>query len=882
MRKNDDGAIRKELESHLEEHAAALVALGVEQAEARRKAALALRAEAAAEACRDVRPGQWREDLRRDLQHGLRLWRRQPGFTAVVLLTLGLGIGATTLMVTLVNGVLFKALAFAHPECVVSVQEQTAAPPNATAVAEGWWNRWAVTYPNYEDLRKASRTLELGAWTRSDGIASQPGRASHVDADEVTASLFPMLGVLPAAGRNFLPQEDQRGASPVAILSAGLARARFGSAQAAVGGRVVYEGQAYSVVGVMPPGFDLQGYTTADAADIYMPLGQDPSPNLQNRGRHILGVAARLRAGATLEQAQREVEVVARRLQAAYPQTNAQRSFLVRPWRADVGDTSTTLWLLLGAAGLVLLIGCANVASLLLVRAQAREPELAMRVALGAGRGRLIRQCLAESLLFGLGGGVLGLVLAWAGLRPFLAIWPGSLPRAADVSLDWRVLALAVVASLLCGIFFGLTPAWRTRLHAVDAVLRGGGRGAAIGGARLHSGFVIAEVGLAVVLLTGAGALGAAMIRLSHLDLGVNPQNVVVGRVAMPPEVLAAPARARAAWHDVTARVRAIPGVEAAATVDTVPLREGNNPAEYWVGAVAPPERQQPTALINSVGPEYFEVMRIPLIAGRYLGERDRMGAMPAAVIDDVLARHAFGGRNPIGQQIHIGLGNDPLTIVGVVQHVRYWGPAGDDANPVRDTVYYAFDQLPDRLVRRWSQLMSIAVRTSGPPGPQVAALTSAVRGPGDDEAFYEIRTLDQLARGSLDQQRFLLLLFAAFAVIALVLAALGIYGVQAFLAARRMPEFGVRVALGASRGRLLWLVVRQSLGIVLIGIGAGVMAALVASRILRSAVAGVGAVGVPTLTAVGLLLLLGAALASLPPARRASRVDPVRTLRQE
>jgi len=882
MRRNDDRAIRKEMQSHLDEHAAGLMAQGVAPAEARRRAALALGAEAVEEACKDVRPGRWTEDLRRDLRHGLRMWRRQPGFTAVVLLTLGLGIGATTLMVTLVNGVLFKPLAFAHPERVVSVQEQTAAPPNATAVAEGWSNIWAVTFPNYEDMVRASRTLELGAWARSDGIVSQPGVASHVNADEVTASLFPVLGVRPIAGRYFLPREDQRGAAPVAIISAALARQRFGSVPAAIGGRLVYEQQAYLVVGVMPPGFDLNGYTTADAADVYLPLGQDPSPNLQNRGRHMLGVAARLRDGATLGQARRELDVVARRLQAAYPQTNAQRSFLVRPWVADVGDASTTLWLLLSAAGLVLLIACANVASLLLVRAQAREPELAMRAALGAGRGRLARQCLAESLLFGLGGGVLGLGLAGAGLRPFLAIWPGTLPRAADATLDWRVLGLAMATALLCGVFFGLAPAWRIRLQSVDAALRRGGRASAAAGARLHSGFVIAEVGLAVVLLASAGLLGSAMLRLNALNLGLNPTNVVAGRVAMPAPVLAVPARARMAWRDLTDRVRALPGVVAAATVDTVPLREGNNPASYWVGSSPPPEAQQPTALINSVGPGYFAVMRIPLLEGRVLDDRDRQGAMPAAVIDETLAQHAFGGRDPVGQQIHLGLGNDPLTIVGVVQHVRYWGPAGDDSNPVRDTVYYAFDQVPDRLVRRWSQLMSLAVRTSGPPGSMLTQIAAAVRGPAGEDAFYEIRTMSQLARGSLDQQRFLLILFAAFAGLALLLAALGIYGVQAFLAARRMAEFGVRVALGAGRGQLLWLVVRQSLGMVLIGVVAGVAVALLASRALRSAVAGIGSVSPATLAAVGLLLLLAAALASLPPARRASRVDPVRTLRQE
>ncbi|MGH9482736.1 MAG: ABC transporter permease, partial [Terriglobales bacterium] len=680
MKKNDDAAIRNEIQSHLDEHAAALVAAGVAPAAARRQAAVALGlrggVDAAEEACRDVRPGRWRDDLVRDLSYGLRLWRRHPGFAAIVLFTLGLGIGATTLMVTLVNGVLLKPLAFAHPERVVSVQEQTAASPNATALAEGWGNIWAVTYPNYMDLAASSRTLELGAWTRAGDIISAPGAAGYVNADEVTASLFPVLGVQPVAGRDFTAQDDRSGAPAVAIISARLARQRFGSASEAPGKHLTFAGAIGTVVGVMPPGFDLNGYTTAEAADIYTPLGQDTSPALQNRGRHSLGVAARLRPGATLAQAQSEAGVVSQRLEAQYPQTNAQRSFLIQPWRADVGNTSTTLWLLLAAAGLVLLIACANVASLLLVRAVARAPELAMRAALGASRGRLVRQCLAESLLFGVGGGGLGLAIAAVGLHPFLAIWPGSLPRAADVAFDGRVFAAAAVLSLLCGFAFGLAPAWRVRLQSVEAALRGAARSVAGGSGRLHGSFVAAEVALAVVLLAGAGVLGRAMVRLSALDLGVNPANVLTGRVALPASVLASTPSTRAAWIGLLARVRALPGVESAATVDTVPLREGNNPDNYWIARNHIPDSQQPTALATSVSPDYFAVMGIPLLEGRVIDARDRMGAQPVAVIDEVLARHAFGNRNPIGQRINIGqdMGNQMLTIVGVVRHVQYWG----------------------------------------------------------------------------------------------------------------------------------------------------------------------------------------------------------------
>lgn len=874
--------LKREIRFHLDEQIAAEMAAGVGREEAERRAAWAMGAEdGVKEACREARPGHWLADLGRDLRHGVRLWRRQPWFTAMVLLILGLGIGATTIMVTLVNGVLFQPLAFAQPERLVSVQERTVQTPNATAVAEGWGNLWAVTYPNYEDLAHASRTLELGAWGYDGGIVSEPGPPAYVDADFVTAGLFPMLGVAPMAGRDFLAREDQPGGASVAIVSANLARERFGSAPGAVGRRINFAGRLMTIVGVMPPGFDLQGYTTADAADVYVPLGEAASSALQNRGRHFLEVAGRLRSGVTLAAAQQEAEVIAHRLMAEYPATNTGRDFQIEPWHADVGDARTTLWLLLGAAGLVLILACANVASLLLVRAIAREPEMAMRAALGAGSGRLARQCLAESALFGLGGGAIGIGLAATGLRPLIAIWPGSLPRAGGVALDSRVLVLALVVSLVSSFAIGLAPAWRMRLGQMDEVMRTGQR--ALGRTRrLQKALVAAEVAAALVLLAGAGILGSALLRMSALDLGVNPRGVITGRVALPASVLASAARTRSAWDALLGRVRGVVGVTAAATVDTVPLREGNNTDNYWIAPHRIPESERPTALATCVSADYFRAMGIPLLAGRVIDQRDRVNTQPVAVIDDVLARHAFGDSNPIGRQINIGgdMGNKMLTIVGVVRHVLYWGPAGDANSPVRDQVYYAFAQLPAEHVARWSELMSVAVRSGGASGEVLARVRRAVEAGG--AALYDVQTMDELARGKLAQQRFLWLLFSVFAGLALLLASLGVYGVQAYLTTRRLPELGVRVALGASRAAVFGIVVRQSLGTLLAGIGSGVIATLAMSGLLRHAVAGVGGVHLLTLLAVGLVLGAVSVAASLPPALRASRVDPAVTLRQE
>ncbi|MGH9416927.1 MAG: ADOP family duplicated permease [Terriglobales bacterium] len=870
--------LERELAFHLETDASLRQAGGATAGEARRQARLRLGSvEAAREACRDARGTRWVEDLARDTRQALRLWRRRPGFAAAVVVTLALGIGVSTLMVSLVAGVLLRPLNFAHPAQLVTVQEQTAGPPSAAAVAEGWGRFWAGAYPNYEDLRRASRTLELGAWANNGDLLSGPGPAAYVEADDVSASLFPLLGVAPVAGRGFLPQEDQPGGAPVAMVSAELARGRWGSTQAALGAGITFAGKRWRVVGVMPAGFDVTGIPGADSAQLFLPIGQEAPALLQNRQRHWINMVGRLRPGAGLPAAERELEVIARRLQARYPQSNAERGFAVRPLRPDVGDAGATLWVLLAAAGLVLLLACANVACLLLTHALGRERELEMRRALGASRGRLVRQELTGSLLYGLGGGALGVALARAGLRPFLAWWPGGLPRAGAVTLDGRVLAFAAAAALLGGLLLGLVPAW------FGAGVR---LGRPLAAARVHSGWgqrvlVAAQMALALVLLAGAGLLGRAVVRLSALDLGVNTSNVLTARVMLPATELSNPARAHAAWNEMRRRLRAIPGVTAAAIVDTVPLRQGNDVIPYWTGATKPPDAAQPNALATTVSPQYFQTMGIRRLRGRVIDARDLPSAVPVAVIDDRLAHDAFGQHNPIGQPIHLGLGNDPLTVVGVVQHVRYWGPAGDVASPVQDEVYYALNQLPDRLMPRWSQLMSIAVRTAVPPGGLLPQIQHAVAGPGGGQAMYEVRTMSELARGKLAQQRFLLLLFSIFGGLALLLAALGVYGVQSWLAARRQPELAVRLALGAGRGSVFGMMLRQNLGTLVAGAAAGLAGAVAAARLLGHAVPGVGAGSAVAPAAAAVVLIAAAVAASVPVARRSSRTDPAALLRQ-
>jgi predicted permease len=863
----------KELRFHLEQHTADLIARGCGPDEARRQARLAFAGpEQVKEQCRDARGTRWLEDLWQDFRYALRTLRQKPGFAVVALCTLALGTGATTLMFTVINGVLLKPLPYAEPDRLVTLQEQT-------DWSTHWGNLWAFTYPNFLDCKRESRSLDMAAWRYSGGTVSGGRKAEYVDGFQISSNLFSVLGVKPLRGRAFLPEEDRPGAAPVAIVSYGLWQRLSGGNPSFIGMPLAFEGKPYTVVGIAPAGFRLGG----DEVDIFTPLGQNTERVMHDREAHPgIHVVARLHSAVTLVQAETELNLIGRGLAEQYPKSNKGRTFLPQPLRPDVGDVRSTLWLLLGAVSLVLLIACVNVASLLLARAVSRERELAMRVALGAGRSRLVRQCLTESAVLSLAGGALGVLLAALGIHPFVKFWPGSLPRAEEIQLDWRVLFFALAASLVCGILFGLAPALRAPAQKLEQILRAGARTITGSSRRLHSSFVVSEIALAVVLLVSAGMLGRTLLHLSSLAPGVDIRNVLVTRMALSPATLANPARTRAAWNDVLDRARRVPGVQSIAMVDTVPMREGNNTIGYWTTPALPPDNQQPLVLASSVTPDYLKVMRIPLRQGRFFNDQDRMGGQSVVVIDDIMAQQAFGGQEPLGKHLWIGLDNDPLTVVGVVGHVRYWGPASDDQAHVRAQLYYPFAQVPDRFVHRWSDLMSIAVRTSIAPLSVVEPLRRALRGATGDQVLYEVNTMEQLATATLARQRFLLLLFGIFAGLALLLACIGIYGVLAYLTSQRVPEMGVRMALGATARDVMRLVLRQSFGMIFFGVGVGVCAAVAAGRLLDRSVAGMQPTEPLTFAIMISILVFAALFASFLPARRASRLDPVTALRQE
>jgi predicted permease len=863
--------LAKELRFHLDELASELIAQGNAPDMARRNARLALGGpEQVKEMCRDARGTRWLEDLFQDFRYALRTLRRRPGFAAVAILTLALGSGATTVMFTVINGVLLKPLAYPEADRLVALHGKT----------QKYGEQWGFSYPEFHDYQRASRTLgSVAAWTYGGGTVTNPGEAEYVFGRLISSGLFSVLGVPLLEGRAFLPQEDQPGAAPVAVISYNLWQRRFGRSRETIGQHLILEGKSYTIVGIARAGFELNG-----EADIYTPLGQSTDPRMQNRGAFFIHVLGRLQRNVTFAQAQTEMSVIARQLAAQYPEDNQGRGMVAHPLSQEVvGDVRPTLWLLLGAVSLVLLIACVNVASLLLARAVSRGRELAMRVALGASRGRLVRQCLTESSVLGISGGALGILLAFAGIHPFVSLWPGSLPRAEDVQLDWRVLLFALGVSLLSSLLFGLAPALRAPARELERALRGAGR--SLGGStrRLHSGFVIAEVALAVVLLVSAGILGRTLLRLSSLDPGFNTQNVLAAHVALSPVVLENPAKARTAWEDVLERARRLPGVQSVALADVVPMRVGEDSVGYWATPVPPPPDQIPLALTSIVTPDYLNVMGMRLRRGRFLNEQDRIGHALVVVIDDNLALHAFAGSDPVGKGLWIqGMNSNPVRIVGVVSHVRHWGLAGDDQSRVRDQIYCSFYQLPDPLVLLLSSVMSITVRTSIAPLNVAEPLRRGLRGPAGDQTLYDVHTMHDLARASLDRQRFLLWLFGIFAGLALLLSCIGIYGVLTYLANQRVPEIGLRMALGASARDVMRLVLGQSFGMIVVGIAVGILGALAAGRLLEHLVDGTRPTD-PSTFAIMIPVLLAAALfASFIPARRASRVDPMSALRQE
>lgn len=808
--------------------------------------------------------------LAQDLRYAFRQLRKNPGFAAIGMLTLALGSGATTGIFTVVSGVLLKPLEYPQPESLVTLHVQ----------ADKRRDRWGFSYPDFLDCQRQCRSFAgIVAWTYGGGIVSRPGEAEYVDGRLISADLFSVLRLPLVMGRSFARAEDQVGAPPVAIISTRLWQRRYGASPKALGASLTYDGKAYTVVGVAPPGFLLDG-----DADIFTPLGQATEPRMHWRAAYFLHVYARLRSGATLSGAQTELRLMSGQLAKQYPDSNTGITLVPHSLQSElVEDVRPTLWLLLSAVSLVLLIASVNVASLLLTRMVSRGHEFALRLALGAPRGRLFRQCLIESGVLGVVGGSLGLLLAILGTRPFLRFWPDHLPRADEVHVDWRVLLFAITTSILTALIFGLVPALRANRSPIEETLRSHSRTLAGSARKPLSGFVVSQIALALVLLSAAGLMGRTLMRFASLNPGINIHNTLAARVALSPSVLSSPAQARGAWQELMARIRRVPGVQSVALTDTVPMREGQNVMDYTATSAPLPPSQESEALASAVTPDYLEVMRLPLIRGRFFNDNDKLDTPQVVVIDENLAHHAFAGQDPVGKVLWIpGFGPRPVQVIGVVGHVRHWGLADDDLSAVQDQCYYPLAQVPDPLVRFFSSVLSVVVRAKVPPLHMVDALQKQVRGSAGDQTLYEVRTMQQLVSASLARQRFLLLLFAIFAGLALLLACVGIYSVIAYLTNQRVPEFGVRIALGARASDIIRLVLGESLAMILLGIGIGLLGSLGSGRVLERLVPGVQTSQGLILAFVLPALILVALVACYIPARRAGKVDPAVSLRYE
>jgi predicted permease len=814
------------------------------------------------------------EGLLQDIRYGLRMLRKSPGFAAVAVLTLALGIGANTAIFSIVHGVLLASLPYDQPDRLVMVWENNPRFPRV----------W-ISYPNFQDWQRSARSFQqMTAGLAQSVDLTAPGTPEHLDRQAISSNFFRTFGVQPILGREFSPQEDQRGGNPVAILSQRLWRDRFGARPDVLGQTLTLDGVNHTVIGVVNGEFNFG----SRPADLYTPLAQTDALILEDRAAHEgIFCIARLAPAATLAEAQAEMNTVQSGLDQSYPDANRDLGVYVEPLKqVIVGDVGKTLALLLGAVGLVLLIACANVANLLLSRSAARAGEFAVRCAIGASRPRLLRQLLTESVLLALLGAGLGVLLATSLMRSILAVAPGILPRINDVRVDAPVLLFTFVASVTVGILFGLAPAlksWNADLHVS---LKEGGRGSTAGHHRAQGAFVIAQMALTLVLLVGAGLLFRTIHQLLMIDPGFDTQHVITFRVGVSPSLMKTPAGARTAYQQLIERLRQIPGVQAADFTDDVPLSGQGGSMPFWINSERPASLQgAPRVVMALTGPDYLRAMLIPLLHGRFLTLQDTVSSPCVIVIDSTLAHNFFPDSDPVGQTMSAGFSPiGPCRIVGVVGHIKQWQMDEPSSFP-QNQAYFSLYQDPDKWVAINYRYQSIVLRTPLEPTAILPAIKAAVYSVSNDQPVYAVTTMRDFVSQSMSAQRFPMLLLAAFAGLALLLASVGTYGVISYSVTQRIHEIGVRIALGAEKRNILKLVLAQGVRLAAIGLAIGALAALILTRLLSGfsqLLYGVSANDPLTFLAVSATLLVVAVLACYLPARRAMQVDPMVALRHE
>ncbi len=809
--------------------------------------------------------------LWQDIRYGLRMLGKNPGFTAIAILTLALGIGANTALFSVVNGVLLSPLPFPNPDRLYALYSKMPLGDQSS-----------ISYPNFLDWRKDNHSFsKLGAFRASDMNLTGAGEPERLHAHMISADLFSTLDVPPILGRNFRPEEDQAGAAPVAIISDGLWKRKFGLSPDVINKTIALNGKAYTIVGVFPGRLPIYS-----ASDIYTPVGQWDDPTFRDRrigmGMYAIG---RLKSGVTPSQARADMQSVAQNLAAAYPDVDKGTGVTTVPLKTDVvGDVRGILLVLLGAVTFVLLIACANVANLLLARSTGRAREFAIRSALGAGPARVIRQLLTESVLLGIAGGAIGLLLAVWGTRAILAALPDVLPRADEINMNWHVLLFTAATSLLTGIFFGLVPALKAMRPDMHETLKEGGRGSSGSRHRTQSIFVVVEVAMALVLLVGAGLMIRSLIALTKIDPGFDARNVLSFSTSITSDNKVTPAQLRAKYRENVRQLESVPGVESAALVGgSIPMT-GDSELPFWLEGQARPANQNdmPFTIFYLVTPSYPSAMRIPVQRGRFFNDRDDEHAPAVVVIDSSFARKYFPNENPVGKHLNIGLVDLQPEIVGVVGHVEHWGLGARGHESLQVQLYMPVWQLPDKFWSLFANGAGYVVRTSSAPLGIVNDIRQAVGSADNTAAIYGVSSMRDIVSNSISTQRLTMLLLGVFAALALTLSAIGIYGVISYLTGQRIHEIGVRMALGASSRDVLRLVLGGGMRTTLIGVGFGIVAAIGLTRLIAQLIYGVGATDPITFAAVAALLIGVALFACYIPARRAMRVDPIIALRYE
>ena len=836
---------------------------GMNEREARRAAMMEVGGvEQVKEEVRAGRTGFAIETFFQDIRYGMRSLRKKPGFLFTAVIALALGIGANTAIFSVTNGVLLRSLSYANPEKIVILWERNVSGTRLQNV---------VSPANFLDWQKGTKSFEhMGAaWDTRINLTGGEGEPEEVQAQRVTPSFFRVLGVQPAMGRFFADEEDRPGAAPVVILSHRLWRGRFAGNPAILSRQVTISGRTYTVVGVMPADFHFLN-TEVQA---WLPLTLDPAIDYRTSGR-FLRVLGRLKPGASAQQAQAELSGIARQLEQDHPRYNTGWGVNVIPIHEQiVGDIRPILIVLLAAVAFVLLIACANVANLLLARAAARQKELALRAALGAGRLRLVRQMLTESVLLSLIGGALGLLLAYWGIQLLIAFAPDNIPRLREITIDPGVLGFTFAVSLATGLLFGLLPALQASRPDLNDALKEGARGSTGGRSRLFRNvLVVSEVSLALVLLIGAGLMIRSFFQLHRVKTGFSSDNVLTMRVQLPMAKYREKNQRENFFKQAEARLAILPAVKAVGAINFLPLNGLASSTSFNIeGHPEADAGKAPGTEVRVVTPNYFTAMGIPLLKGRLLDEHDGADSH-VLVINETMAKKYFPNEDPIGKRLIVEWDpKAPDEIVGVVADIKEYA-LDREANPA---IYWPHPREP-------YQFMNLILRTSTDPMTLAAAVQKEIRALDPDQPVADVRTMQQVIAKSIARPRFNTLLLTIFAGVALVLASVGLYGVMNYSATQRTHEVGIRMALGATRADIMRLVVGNGMLLTLIGIGIGVAASLLLTRVMASLLFGITATDVPTFLSVSAVLAVVALIANYIPARRATRVDPVIALRYE